>query len=279
MRLTDTLNSCKDRLGALPPPPPDDPLPEGWEEKADPASGRKYYINNKLKTTQWDRPACPPPQPRPQPAHEARPEQVQVRHPSKERPKKTQHSPPSKGWLARRRARPEPEPEPEPTLQRWCNKCKVRFDPPVCPKQHPNFFYTNKLPPADVAQAAQPEPELEPEPEPEPIRGDCLGPAGSAANSEAAPVRSWVEPAEAAPERQGWRRDLQRKLERKLADRRAIALMDGMTDSQLKNIDEEIANLRMSLGVGTPRAKGVAVTRSLEVPPAQSWEPSEWPEQ
>ena len=72
---------------------------------------------------------------------------------------------------------------------------------------------------------------------------------------------------------------LQRKLERKLADRRAIALMDGMTEAQLRNIDQEIANLRMSLGVGTPRAKGVAVTRSLEVPPAQSWEPSEWPEQ
>ena len=55
--------------------------------------------------------------------------------------------------------------------------------------------------------------------------------------------------------------------------------MDGMTEAQLRNIDQEIANLRMSLGVGTPRATGVAVTRSLEVPPAQSWEPSEWPEQ
>ena len=31
-------------------------LPAGWEEKTDPASGKKYYVNHERKVTQWDRP-------------------------------------------------------------------------------------------------------------------------------------------------------------------------------------------------------------------------------
>ena len=38
------------------------PMPDGWEEKSDPSSGRKYYVNHLTKQTQWDRPcvALPP---------------------------------------------------------------------------------------------------------------------------------------------------------------------------------------------------------------------------
>ena len=36
-------------------------LPDGWAEKSDPASGRKYYVNHLTKQTQWDRPCAPPP--------------------------------------------------------------------------------------------------------------------------------------------------------------------------------------------------------------------------
>ena len=32
------------------------PLPNGWEEKIDPQSGRPYYVNHFSKTTQWERP-------------------------------------------------------------------------------------------------------------------------------------------------------------------------------------------------------------------------------
>jgi len=32
-------------------------LPVGWEEKTDPASGKKYYVNHERKVTQWDRPS------------------------------------------------------------------------------------------------------------------------------------------------------------------------------------------------------------------------------
>ena len=32
------------------------PLPEGWEERFDPASGRKFYVDYKNKTTSWTRP-------------------------------------------------------------------------------------------------------------------------------------------------------------------------------------------------------------------------------
>jgi len=32
------------------------PMPDGWEEKSDPSSGRKYYVNHLTKQTQWDRP-------------------------------------------------------------------------------------------------------------------------------------------------------------------------------------------------------------------------------
>ena len=35
-------------------------LPQGWEEKVDPRSGRKYYVNHQTRKTQWERP--PPPQ-------------------------------------------------------------------------------------------------------------------------------------------------------------------------------------------------------------------------
>ena len=36
----------------LPPPP----LPPGWEEAVDAASGNVYYQNHASKITQWDRP-------------------------------------------------------------------------------------------------------------------------------------------------------------------------------------------------------------------------------
>jgi len=35
------------------------PLPEGWAEKVDPASGRTYYINLVERTSQWERPTAP----------------------------------------------------------------------------------------------------------------------------------------------------------------------------------------------------------------------------
>ena len=35
------------------------PLPEGWEEKVDPGSGRKYYANHRTRVKQWERPAAP----------------------------------------------------------------------------------------------------------------------------------------------------------------------------------------------------------------------------
>ena len=35
------------------------PLPEGWEEKVDPGSGRKYYVNHRTRVKQWERPAAP----------------------------------------------------------------------------------------------------------------------------------------------------------------------------------------------------------------------------
>ena len=35
-------------------------LPGDWEEKADPASGKKYYVNHRTKQTQWDRPPADP---------------------------------------------------------------------------------------------------------------------------------------------------------------------------------------------------------------------------
>ena len=46
--------------GAAPPPPaaPAGGLPAGWEEKTDPASGKKYYVNRERKVTQWERPIC-----------------------------------------------------------------------------------------------------------------------------------------------------------------------------------------------------------------------------
>ena len=39
-------------------PKPDDMLPDGWAEKSDPSSGRKYYVNHLTKQTQWDRPCA-----------------------------------------------------------------------------------------------------------------------------------------------------------------------------------------------------------------------------
>ena len=38
-------------------------LPDGWAEKSDPASGRKYYVNHLTKQTQWDRPCAVLPSP------------------------------------------------------------------------------------------------------------------------------------------------------------------------------------------------------------------------
>ncbi|KAG2392582.1 hypothetical protein C9374_011307 [Naegleria lovaniensis] len=32
------------------------PLPQGWEERIDPTTGRTYYLNHFAKTTQWERP-------------------------------------------------------------------------------------------------------------------------------------------------------------------------------------------------------------------------------
>ena len=46
----------------MPPPgPPPAGLPAGWEEKTDPASGKKYYVNRERKVTQWERPGSLPP--------------------------------------------------------------------------------------------------------------------------------------------------------------------------------------------------------------------------
>lgn len=36
-----------------------DNLPEGWEERVDRNSGRKYYLNHIHKTTQWKKPTEP----------------------------------------------------------------------------------------------------------------------------------------------------------------------------------------------------------------------------
>jgi len=39
------------------------PLPEGWAERLDPNTGRTYYVNLVLRTSQWERPAAPQPDP------------------------------------------------------------------------------------------------------------------------------------------------------------------------------------------------------------------------
>ena len=36
------------------------PLPPGWEERFDPASGRKFYVDYVNKTTSWTRPTAAP---------------------------------------------------------------------------------------------------------------------------------------------------------------------------------------------------------------------------
>ena len=54
-----TLETLECRSGGAAPPPPAAPaggLPAGWEEKTDPSSGKKYYVNHERKVTQWDRP-------------------------------------------------------------------------------------------------------------------------------------------------------------------------------------------------------------------------------
>lgn len=38
------------------------PLPEGWEQKTDPY-GRVFYVDHINRTTQWERPTPPPPNP------------------------------------------------------------------------------------------------------------------------------------------------------------------------------------------------------------------------
>lgn len=32
------------------------PLPEGWEKRSDPGSGRMYFVNHVNRTTQWEDP-------------------------------------------------------------------------------------------------------------------------------------------------------------------------------------------------------------------------------
>lgn len=32
------------------------PLPQGWEKRADPATGRIYFVNHVNRTTQWEDP-------------------------------------------------------------------------------------------------------------------------------------------------------------------------------------------------------------------------------
>jgi len=48
-------------MAAPPPPPPPPPtklpdLPDGWEERQDHGSGRKYYVDHNTRTTHWTRP-------------------------------------------------------------------------------------------------------------------------------------------------------------------------------------------------------------------------------
>jgi len=53
------LETLECRSGGAAAPPPAAPaggLPAGWEEKTDPSSGKKYYVNHEQKVTQWDRP-------------------------------------------------------------------------------------------------------------------------------------------------------------------------------------------------------------------------------
>ena len=57
--LTLEAFECRSGAGGDPAPPPPAPaggLPAGWEEKTDPSSGKKYYVNHEQKVTQWDRP-------------------------------------------------------------------------------------------------------------------------------------------------------------------------------------------------------------------------------
>ena len=55
--LTLEAFECRSGGAAAPPPPaPAGGLPAGWEEKTDPSSGKKYYVNHEQKVTQWDRP-------------------------------------------------------------------------------------------------------------------------------------------------------------------------------------------------------------------------------
>ena len=44
------------QLGA--PPPSSGGLPPGWEERVDPASGRKFYIDHINKATSWEFPTA-----------------------------------------------------------------------------------------------------------------------------------------------------------------------------------------------------------------------------
>ena len=46
------------QAGPPPPPaaPPGPPLPAGWQEGIDPASGQKYYFNANTGATQWAMP-------------------------------------------------------------------------------------------------------------------------------------------------------------------------------------------------------------------------------
>ncbi|KAL7526842.1 hypothetical protein ACHAXR_001675 [Thalassiosira sp. AJA248-18] len=72
-----------------PPPPSHPPLPPGWEQAIDPASGRPYYANRTSGETSWAPPPYfPPPPPPPvmqpqyaqQQSHHLHPEQPQLMH-------------------------------------------------------------------------------------------------------------------------------------------------------------------------------------------------------
>lgn len=56
--MVDLENGASAAVGASGPTSFDEnsePLPEGWEEQADP-TGRVYYVNHTTRTTHWQRP-------------------------------------------------------------------------------------------------------------------------------------------------------------------------------------------------------------------------------
>ena len=57
-------------------PPSSAGLPPGWEERVDPASGRKFYINHANKTTSWELPGAGGGAPPSQPSYAVAPRQA-----------------------------------------------------------------------------------------------------------------------------------------------------------------------------------------------------------